>query len=65
MPNGNIIYAADSYAVSADEVEKMLEGKASNNDKEIFLTFDDGPSENTREILKILKEEDIHATFLI
>lgn len=43
----------------------MLEGKASNNDKEIFLTFDDGPSENTREILKILKEEDVHATFLI
>lgn len=63
MPNGNIIYAADSYAVSADEVEKMLEGKASNTDKEIFLTFDDGPSENTREILKILKEEDVHATF--
>ncbi|MDK0863190.1 polysaccharide deacetylase [Clostridium perfringens] len=63
MPNGNIIYAADSYAVSADEVEKMLEGKASNNDKEIFLTFDDGPSENTREILKILNEEDVHATF--
>lgn len=63
MPNGNIIYAADSYAISADEVEKMLEGKASNNDKEIFLTFDDGPSENTREILKILKEEDVHATF--
>ena len=63
MPNGNIIYAADYYAVSADEVEKMLEGKASNNDKEIFLTFDDGPSENTREILKILKEEDVHATF--
>ena len=63
MPNSNIIYAADYYAVSADEVEKMLEGKASNNDKEIFLTFDDGPSENTREILKILKEEDVHATF--
>ncbi len=65
MPNGNIIYAADSYAVSADEVEKMLQGKSTNTDKEIFLTFDDGPSENTREILKILKEEDVHATFLI
>lgn len=63
MPNGNIIYAADSYAVSADEVEKMLQGKASDTNKEIFLTFDDGPSENTREILKILKEEDVHATF--
>lgn len=63
MPDGNIIYAADSYAVSADEVEKMLEGKSNNTEKEIFLTFDDGPSENTREILKILKEEDVHATF--
>lgn len=63
IPNGNIIYAADSYAVSADEVEKMLQGKSTNTDKEIFLTFDDGPSENTREILKILKEEDVHATF--
>lgn len=63
MPNGNIIYAADSYAVSADEVEKALQGKATNTDKEIFLTFDDGPSENTREILKILKDEDVHATF--
>lgn len=27
MPNGNIIYAADSYAVSADEVEKCLKEK--------------------------------------
>ncbi|EGT3617201.1 polysaccharide deacetylase [Clostridium perfringens] len=63
MPNGNIIYAADSYAVSADEVEKMLQGKSTNTDKEIFLTFDDGPSENTKEILKILKAEDVHATF--
>lgn len=63
MPNGNIIYAADSYAVSADEVEKMLQGKSTNTDKEIFLTFDDGPSENTKEILKILKKEDVHATF--
>lgn len=63
MPDGNIIYAADSYAVSADEVEKMLEGKSNNTEKEIFLTFDDGPSENTKEILKILKEEGVHATF--
>ena len=63
VPNGNIIYGAESYAVSADKVEKMLEGKAEDNNKEIFLTFDDGPSENTREILKILKEENVHATF--
>lgn len=63
MPNQNIIYAADSYAVSADQVELMLEGKSKNTEKEIFLTFDDGPSENTRKILKILQDEGVHATF--
>lgn len=30
-----------------------------------FFTFDDGPSENTTEILKILKEENIKATFFV
>jgi chitin deacetylase len=33
--------------------------------KEIALTFDDGPCEQTKEILKILKEEEIPATFFI
>ncbi len=28
-----------------------------------YLTFDDGPSKNTREILKILKENNVRATF--
>ncbi|MGG5462146.1 polysaccharide deacetylase family protein [Clostridium sp. B9] len=63
MPNQNIIYAADSYAVSADQVELMLEGKSKNTEKEVFLTFDDGPSENTKQILKILQDEGVHATF--
>lgn len=63
MKNGNIIYAADSYAVSADQVALMLQGKSKDTHKEVFLTFDDGPSENTREILKILKDEGVHATF--
>ena len=35
------------------------------NDKVIYLTFDDGPSENTAEILDILDEEDIKATFFV
>ncbi|WP_436849153.1 polysaccharide deacetylase family protein [Streptomyces atriruber] len=29
----------------------------------VALTFDAGPSENTPELLKILKEKDVHATF--
>lgn len=34
-------------------------------DKTIFLTFDDGPSARTAEILDILKQNDIKATFFV
>lgn len=33
--------------------------------RKIYLTFDDGPSENTDEILDILKEYDVKATFFL
>lgn len=34
--------------------------------KNVYLTFDDGfPSENTRKILDILKEKNVHATFFL
>ena len=35
------------------------------SDKTIYLTFDDGPSYLTKEILNILKEENVPATFFI
>ena len=38
--------------------------KKSNNEKIAYLTFDDGPSANTIQILDILKENNIKATFL-
>ena len=31
----------------------------------VYLTFDDGPSENTPEILEILKKHDVKATFFV
>ncbi|MDW5418055.1 polysaccharide deacetylase family protein [Iodobacter sp. CM08] len=31
--------------------------------KQMALTFDDGPTEHTRELLKVLKKHNIHATF--
>ena len=66
IPGQNIIYAADKYAVPANDVYDMIETRNKVNDeKEVFLTFDDGPSENTSKILKILKENDVHATFFI
>lgn len=37
-----------------------------NSDRKIaYLTFDDGPSKNTKEILDILKENNIKATFFV
>ncbi len=37
-----------------------------NSDKKVaYLTFDDGPSKNTRDILDILKENNIKATFFV
>lgn len=33
--------------------------------KRAFLTFDDGPSTNTNDVLNILKENDIKATFFV
>ncbi|MBU3188475.1 polysaccharide deacetylase [Clostridium bowmanii] len=35
------------------------------NTKIAYLTFDDGPSENTVEILRILKQYDVKATFFV
>lgn len=38
----------------------------SNNEKKIYLTFDDGPSEKvTSRVLDILKENDVKATFFL
>ncbi len=36
-----------------------------NPDKTIFLTFDDGPSDRTLEILDILREKGVKATFFV
>lgn len=39
--------------------------KQINPDKTIFLTFDDGPSDRTLEILDILREKGVKATFFV
>ena len=36
-----------------------------HTDKTIYLTFDDGPSDRTDEILQILKDKDVKATFFV
>lgn len=47
----------DMYTTLAKETKREL--------KTVYLTFDDGPSERTAEILDILKKEDVQATFFI
>lgn len=67
-PNQNMLSSAESYSVPANEVADMIAGNSpmSPNQKEVFLTFDDGPSvQNTPQILNILKENDVHATFFL
>ena len=65
MPGYNITYGANKYAIPANEVEQMLEAKYKEKNKYVFLTFDDGPSKNTSEILKILNEKEVRATFFV
>lgn len=46
------------------EIDKQQETK-DNGKKKVYLTFDDGPSTKTEEILEILKEYDVKATFFV
>lgn len=65
VKNGNIIESARSYSSSAQYVKDIINGKKINDKKEIYLTFDDGPSEYTNKVLNILNTYDVHATFFV
>ena len=59
---------AKQYTYDARKIwEKLESGDYSNNgNKMVFLTFDDGSSTTvTPEILKVLKENDVRATFFV
>ncbi|MCM1467890.1 MAG: polysaccharide deacetylase [Alistipes sp.] len=50
----------DKAAQDADIISNEQEGR-----REVYLTFDDGPSDNTDEILDILKQYNVKATFFV
>ncbi|MEG0962570.1 MAG: polysaccharide deacetylase family protein [Lachnospiraceae bacterium] len=61
---------AQSVPTEADKVAALNQESDHNQKKEgqrqkVYLTFDDGPSENTTKILDILKERNIKATFFV
>lgn len=58
---------SDRYVATAhfaSQVKKENE-QAGDKKKTAYLTFDDGPSENTRKILETLKEKNVVATFFL
>lgn len=51
--------------IQAGEVAQEKHQEQEQTKKQIYLTFDDGPSQNTDEILDILKEYNVKATFFV
>ena len=52
-------------AVNVQNQMDMENQKVEGQTQKVYLTFDDGPSENTAKILDILKEKNVKATFFV
>lgn len=62
-----VTYVAKDRSGNETKVERKITVKANPEWKEkiVYLTFDDGPSENTGKILDILKQYNIKGTFFV
>ena len=56
-----VLVMSTAFAIPFTSIEKA----DANAEKTVYLTFDDGPSQVTEEILNILKDEGIKATFFV
>ena len=68
--NNGVVYAAENLATEEPEVQETQKPEETSTPeapegKKVYLTFDDGPSIYTEKILKILKENDVKATFFV
>lgn len=63
-PNATVESADSTEAADTDE-EDLAALVKENEGKRVYLTFDDGPSFNTGEILDILKTNGVKATFFV
>lgn len=56
----------EENVINAKEVTKTAATKPTEEqEKKVYLTFDDGPSQQTERILDILKKENVKATFFV
>lgn len=51
--------------INKESTQSEIKGIYSSDEKQVFLTFDDGPSPLTPAVLNILKEEQVPATFFV
>ncbi|MDZ4992775.1 polysaccharide deacetylase family protein [Clostridium perfringens] len=65
VPGRNVTFDGKNYAVNVQDVSKMVDGSYKGDEKYVFLTFDDGPSPLTEQVLNILKSEDVKGTFFV
>lgn len=65
VPGRNVTFDGKNYAVNVKDVSKMVDGSYKGDEKYVFLTFDDGPSPLTEQVLDILKSEDVKGTFFV
>ncbi|MDO4813915.1 MAG: polysaccharide deacetylase family protein [Gemella sp.] len=64
--NSNHNLEADKYAYKTSEINSYIKGEAQTDKKLVFLTFDDGVDTIvTPQVLDILKEHQVPATFFI
>ena len=59
-----IVYTVKDSSNNSCSVKRKV-NVIENNNGVVYLTFDDGPSEITEEILKVLKKENVKATFFV
>ncbi len=65
-PGTNHSLFASQYAYDTKEVKDWIKGRVPYDGEKIaFLTFDDGPVENTYKVLDILKRRGVPGTFFI
>jgi len=59
------VYAGTAYASSASGSGDPIKEDKNTQDKVVYLSFDDGPGNHTREVLDILRKEQVLATFFV
>lgn len=65
MEGRNHANKAEEYAHSIEEVKRVMAEGRDDEKKMMYLTFDDGPGSYTEEILNVLAEKEVPATFFL